>query len=786
MNSKSMLTLEYDKIKNNLRQFVTTPMGERQVTKMEPQTQRADVADLLAQTKDGADILRLKGEIPIPKLLEIKQYLKRLDIGATLNGKELAAIGRVLRATNEVRLFFMKLDDEELKLASLYEVAARLQVLPEVNKRLLSAIEADGYVTDEASTLLASLRRAISTTENQLRAKLNTLIHGNSAKYLSDAVITIRNDRYVIPVKQEYRTRFGGVVHDQSASGQTLFIEPREIVELNNRLKQQQLSEKDEIARILQELSELVAPYTPELEDNAGILGVFDFVNAKAKYASTLNATEPLLSAENDVYLRHVWHPLLLQKQAVKNDIMLGRDYKAIVVTGPNTGGKTITLKTLGLVQLMGQSGLFIPAFEESRIGIFTEIFADIGDEQSIEQSLSTFSAHMTNIVSILDRIDEHSLVLFDELGAGTDPQEGAALAIAILDYVGAQSSYVVATTHYPELKAYGYERPQTINASMEFDSETLRPTYRLLIGIPGRSNALEISQRLGLQPQIIAQARQLTAGQNQDLNDMIQDLVEKRHQAEEETVGLHHELTKAQQLHQELEAKYETFLQQKNTQLEQARQQANEIVAQATRKSDELIAELRQLRLHASSSVKENQLIDAKTRMNQLRQPTNLKQNRVLRHAKAQQQLRPNDDVLVKSYGQRGVLIRKATEHEWDVQIGILKMRVNDTDLEKIKVAPEKNKKIRTTLSSGSQAHVSTSLDLRGKRYEEALVEVDRYLDAAILAGYPSVTIIHGKGTGALRKGITDYLAQSSSVKSFNFAPPSAGGNGATVVYFK
>lgn len=781
-----MMTLEYDKIKNRLRQFTTTPMGERLAVELQPSITSEVIEKWLAQTKDAADILRLKGEIPIPKLFDIKQYLKRLDIGGALNGKELAAIGRVLRATNEVRLFFIKLDDEKVQLTSLYEVAARLQILPEINKRLLKAIESDGYVTDEASSLLASIRRSISSTENQLRDKLNSLIHGSSSKYLSDAVITIRNERYVIPVKQEYKSRFGGVVHDQSASGQTLFIEPRAVVELNNRLKQQQLSEKEEIVRIFQELSELIAPYTAELEDNAGILGIFDFANAKAKYAAALKATQPLLSPENDVYLRHVWHPLLEEKVAVKNDITLGQDYKAIVITGPNTGGKTITLKTLGLVQLMGQSGLFIPAFEESRIGVFDEIFADIGDEQSIEQSLSTFSSHMTNIVTILETIGPRSLVLFDELGAGTDPQEGAALAIAILDYAGAQNSYVVATTHYPELKAYGYERAQTINASMEFDSKTLRPTYRLLIGIPGRSNALEISERLGLNKQIIAQARELSAGQNQDLNDMIQDLVEKRHQAEEEAIGLHKNLKDAKQLHAELEEEYNRLLSQKAGLLEEARKRANEVVERASKKSDKLIADLRQLRLQKGAAVKEDQLISAKTQMSQLRQPTSLKKNRVLRRAKEKQQLRPNDDVLVKSYGQRGVLIRKAGENEWDVQIGILKMRVSETDLEKIKVAPEKTKSLRTTISSSNKTHVSPTLDLRGHRYEEALVEVDRYLDAAVLAGYNSVTIVHGKGTGALRKGITDYLAQNSSVKSFNFASPSAGGNGATIVYFK
>lgn len=763
-----------------------TPMGKKRVVSLEPSSDLDEVSHQIAQTKDGVDILRVKGGIPVPKLADISQSLKRLDINATLNGKELAAISKILRATNEVRDFFVKLDDAAIKLTTLDELADDLQVLPTLNKRLLLSIEGDGHVTDEASATLAGIRKSITSIEGQLRDQLNVLIHGTSSKYLSDAVVTIRNDRYVIPVKQEYRNHFGGVVHDQSASGQTLFIEPRQIVDLNNHLKQQQANEKEEIARILRELSELIAPYTAEIRQNAHLLGIFDFINAKAKYAKQINATEPMLSLENKVYLRQGWHPLLDMKKAVKNDIMLGDDYKAIVVTGPNTGGKTITLKTLGLIQLMGQAGLFIPAFEESRIGIFSDIFADIGDEQSIEQSLSTFSSHMTNIVDILAEIDEKALVLFDELGAGTDPQEGAALAISILDYVGSKGSYVIATTHYPELKAYGFERPQTINASMEFDVESLRPTYRLLLGIPGRSNALEISKRLGLEEVIVMQAKQLTAGQNQDLNDMIQDLVSKRHQVEEESIEVHQNLEESQKLHHDLEKKYEELANQREQLLDNARKRSNEIVEQATQKAEKIITQLRQMRLNSGKSIKENELIEAKAQLNKLEQPTNLRKNRVLRRAKQQQAFKPNDDVLVKSYGQRGVLLRKAGEHEWEVQLGILKMKVQEAELEKIKVEENSKKAIRTSVKSVGAVHVSPTLDLRGERYEEALVKADRYLDAAVLAGYASVTIIHGKGTGALRQGITDFLAQSRVVKSFKFSAPNAGGNGSTIVYLK
>lgn len=786
MNEKGLKTLEYDKVKNMLLAYATTEMGKNMVFELAPSSDCEWIEQALDETKDGADILRLKGGIPIPKLESVKKHLKRLDIGASLSAKELAETGRVLRVTNETKRFFRDLEADEIELNHLYDEADMLETLPDVSRRLLMSIENDGHVTDEASSLLASLRRQITTTEGEIRNRLGNFVRGKSSKYLSDSLVTIRNERYVIPVKAEYKNAFGGIVHDQSSSGQTLFIEPKEIVELNNRLRQQQIAEKEEIKRILEELSELIAPYTEEIENNAKILGKFDFINAKAKLAHDLKATQPLISRENDVYLRQVWHPLLDSKKAVRNDVAIGKDYQAIVITGPNTGGKTITLKTLGLVSMMGQSGMFIPAFENSRIGVFDDIFADIGDEQSIEQSLSTFSSHMTNTVEILKSIDERSLVLFDELGAGTDPQEGAALAIAILDAVGAKGSYVVATTHYPELKAYGYERPQTINASMEFDAETLKPTYHLLIGIPGRSNAFDISKRLGLDDAIVEAARQLTDQDSQDLNEMIADLVQKRHEAEEEKVRFKKYLDESEKLHADLEKGYETYVRERDNMIETAKRKANEIIENAQKKSEEIISELHKMKQSGASLIKENELIDARSRLNDLEQPIMLKKNKVLQRAKKQQEFHENDDVLVKTYGQRGVLTKRLGKHEWEVQLGILKMKIDEDDLEKIKVEENNRRGAETVLKSSGSSHVSPQLDLRGQRYEEAMVNVDRYMDAAILAGYPSVTIVHGKGTGALRQGIIKYLQQHRTVKHFEFASPSNGGNGATVVYFK
>lgn len=785
MNQKILKTLDYAKIKSQIQEYLTTEMGLNQLTHLKPSANQSQVQQWLDETKDGADLLRLKGGIPIGKLMNIKPHLKRLKIGATLNGQELANIKRVLHTTFEVSQFFKEIKDQEVKLQTLGDKANSLELLPALRKLLNASLEDDGYVKDDASIELNQLRRRINATESQIREKLGGLTRGAVAKYLSDAIVTIRNDRYVLPVKQEYRSKFGGVVHDQSASGQTLFIEPKVIVELNNRLKREQMAEKEEVHKILAQLSASLSPYLYELQKDCNILGDFDFINAKALYAHKLSATEPKISTENHLYFRNAWHPLLNADQAVKNTITLGEDYKTIIITGPNTGGKTITLKTLGLLQLMGQSGLFIPAFEGSRIGIFHDIFADIGDEQSIEQNLSTFSAHMTNIISILDHIDESSLVLFDELGAGTDPQEGAALAISILDAVGAKGSYVVATTHYPELKTYAYDRLETINASMEFDITTLQPTYKLLLGIPGKSNALDISLRLGLDSTIVAAARSLTSKESRLLDQVIEDLVAKRQEAEEKALSLEKELADATALHDDLTKEYQKFLNERDHRLEKAKTTANEIVHEAEKEVKEIITDLRKLRLEGNSNVSEPELIAAQTNLSALEHDLKLQKNKVLQRAKRHKAFKPNDDVLVKSYGQQGVLLQKVNSHEWEVQIGILKMKIDEADLEKVQnngaAAPAIRSSVKRTKSKG----VSARLDLRGQRYEEALANVDQYLDEAMLAGYHQVTIVHGKGTGALRQGIVKYLQNHRSVKKFGFAPQNSGGNGATIVEF-
>ncbi|MGX7350583.1 MutS2 protein [Enterococcus canis] len=785
MNERILRTLAFDQVKQQLGQYLVTAQGQEEVLHLEPLTDQSKIQERLDESEDGLKVQRLRGGIPVPKLENIRPHMKRIEIGANLNGIELAQVSRVLQTTKELVDFFAEMHEKEIEFIRLYDWQEKLVALPELNRRLRTAIDEDGRVTDEASPELKGIRNQIRRSEQNVREQLDGIVRGKNARYLSDAIVTMRNERYVIPVKQEYRGVFGGVVHDQSASGQTLFIEPKQIVELNNRLRQQQIAERQEIERILAELSAELVPYRQEILQNAYVIGRLDLIQAKARYGSEIKGIVPAISSENQVVFKQARHPLIDPDQVVANDIMIGKDYQAVVITGPNTGGKTITLKTLGLLQLMGQAGLPIPAGEDSQMGIFHEIFADIGDEQSIEQSLSTFSSHMTNIVQVLDRVDERSLVLFDELGAGTDPQEGAALAISILDALGAKSAYVMATTHYPELKVYGYNRPGTINASMEFDVDTLRPTYRLLIGVPGRSNAFEISKRLGLAPDIIESAKQIMDGESQDLNEMIADLENRRKAAETEYLEVRHHVAEAETLHQELSTAYAAFYEEREKELAKARQKANELVKQAEEQAEQIIADIRKMQQAGQyGGVKEHELIEAKTRLSGLKQEEHLQKNKVLRKAKEQKKLKAGDEVIVETYGQRGTLLKKVG-NDWQVQLGILKMTVSEDDMTPVSPAPEPKQRV-TAVRSTSASHVETQLDLRGKRYEEALKEVDQYLDAALLAGYPQVTIVHGKGTGALRQGITDYLKNHRSVASFEFAPANQGGNGATIVKFK
>lgn len=785
MNSKIEKVLEFDKIRAQLAEYATSEKGKQMIKELPIEVEEKAIQNKIEETADGVELLRLKQGIPIPRLKDISFALKRLELEAGLNGRELSDILRVLTTTHEVERFFEKVEEEEIALKRIPRLVEKLESIPEVTKELEASIREDGYVLDSASPTLHGIRVGIQKTEQEIRRQMDQYLTGKNAQYLSDTIITIRNDRYVLPVKAEYKSVFGGTVHDQSATGQTLFMEPQAVVNLNNKLREYQVQEKREVERILWELSQKLMPYTNSLHQNHYVLARLDVVNAKALYANEIKATEPIIDRQNHVALWKAWHPLLDREKAVANDIILGEEYQAIVITGPNTGGKTILLKTVGVIQLMAQMGLYIPAGENSRVGIFTEIFADIGDEQSIEQNLSTFSSHMSNIVSILKQINDKSLLLIDEIGSGTDPQEGSSLAIAILDYIASKQSYVIASTHYPELKAYGYDRPKTINASMEFDGDTLQPTYQLLLGVPGRSNAFDISKRLGLPSIIIDQARGLLSEEDQDLNAMISDLEQKRRRAQRDADKMRHQLELSTQLLEDLQKETEQFKANKARLLEEAKERANSLIEQSKDDADKILSEIRELQLRSKqSTVKEHEMIEKKTALTDLKHEQALKKNKVLRKEKAKKALQVGQSVEVLSFGQRGTLVEKVSDEEWVVQMGIIKMKIAIEDLAPI--AETQEAKQQVIVKSARSSHVSSELDLRGKRYEEAMKDLDLYIDAAILANYPRVTIIHGRGTGAIQQGVHKTLRSHRSVASFEFAPMNTGGNGATIVTFK
>ncbi|MBF0935433.1 MAG: endonuclease MutS2, partial [Abiotrophia defectiva] len=733
-------TLEFGKIKQAVQHYLQTESAERLVQAMAPSDQLDIIQTWQSETEQALGILMQGKVLPIPRLVNIDMALKRLELGASLNGLELAGIAKLLSTIHQLMKFFDQLAAEEKTYPALTAWVYQVVTLPEIEAELAQAIDEDGSVLSSASVLLASIRRQQGQMEQQIRLQLNQLLK-SKASQLSDALVTMRNDRYVLPVKAEYKHQFGGTVHDQSSTGQTLYIEPQAVMELNNKRAELQRAERQEIERILMALSEALMPYQEELKRNEWVVAHLDYIQARAHYAKSLEATRPKFSDQQIVAIYQARHPLIAADKIVPNDIILGEHYQALIITGPNTGGKTILLKTLGLLQLMGQSGLHIPAEAGSRLGIFDAVYADIGDEQSIEQNLSTFSSHMTNIVSILNQVTDRSLVLFDELGSGTDPQEGALLAMAILNHLRKIGTLVMATTHYPELKLYAHETANTLNASMEFDAQTLSPTYRLLLGVPGRSNAFDISGRLGLDPSILAEARQGIKEDSQALNDMVAKLEEERRQAELDHEAAQELLDQAQQLHADLRHEYNRWLDAKERLQDKAKQEANAKVAQAQAQAEALIQEIRDLQLEQgqNQTIKEHVLIEKRAGFEQLKQPENLKKNKVLKKAKNNRQLKVGDDVEVLSYGQRGTII-EVKGKEYIVQMGILKMKFEQEELEPLNQVETKTK-VNVHRQAGPK--VQTSLDLRGERYEQALYRLRQYLDAALLSNHPMVTII-------------------------------------------
>ncbi|WP_153721415.1 endonuclease MutS2 [Sporosarcina cascadiensis] len=785
MEKRVLKTLEFDKIIQQVTAHCTSSAGRSHVEQLVPSHQLEDVQRLLEETDEGLALLRIRGNVPMGGIHDIRPHAKRAQIGAMLSAMELVEIADTIRASRILRQFLEAvITEEEISIPHLIGRKQAMPILTGLEHEINAAIDDNGRVMDSASSALRSLRQGLRIQESRVKERLESYTRGkNASKMLSDAIVTMRNDRYVIPVKAEYRSHYGGVIHDMSSSGQTLFIEPDAVVQANNEIRSLKVKEQEEIEKILLALSAEVQAVAHDLFTLVQLLAEVDVILAKAKYGTANKCTKPEVNGDGYMRLAKARHPLLPIEEAVANTIEFGDEITTIVITGPNTGGKTVTLKTVGLCTLMAQAGLPIPVLDGSEIAVFDSIYADIGDEQSIEQSLSTFSSHMVNIVDILKKFDDRSLLLFDELGSGTDPQEGAALAISILDEVHGSGARVMATTHYPELKAYGYNRPGVANASVEFDIDTLSPTYRLLIGVPGRSNAFEISKRLGLHNHIIDRAKSFTGENRGEVDSMIASLETSRVQSEKDAEQTHVLLLETEQLKKELNAKLAEFEEQKDRLTEAAKERAKKIVEQAKIESEAVISDLRALRMTAGASVKEHELIDAKKRLEGAAPAE--KKKKAIKAKAAPRPLQPGDEVKVLAYGQKGVLVEKVSDKEWVVEIGILKMKLPESGLEYIK--PEKEKKqVISTAVRGRSGHVKLELDLRGERYEDAIARTEKYLDDALLSNYHQVSIIHGKGTGALQKGVQQYLKKHSRVNSYRFGEAGEGGSGVTIVELK
>ena len=601
MNDKILDILEFNRITDQLKDLAITEPAREKAETLRPSSDADKVKAQLDQTYTLTNILRIKGNLPLTNFKDVRPSTKRLRIKANLNSKEFGNILLILTLANDITGFMDQID--EISLDSISNILARLEIPQDLFNRLKKSVDYDGEVLDSASPALARIRHDIRSNEEEIKSKMDAYTKGNQSKYLSEAIVTIRDDRYVIPVRQEYRAKFGGVVHDQSASGQTLFIEPEGVLNLNNRGQNLLSQERQEVHKILHDLSLLASPEAKSLDTISHALTELDFLQAKAKLAKKMKATEPKISSDHSFKMLKARHPLIDPEKVVPNDICLGKKFDTMLITGPNTGGKTITLKTAGLLQLMAQSGLFIPVQEGSSVGVFSQVYADIGDEQSIEQSLSTFSSHINDIVYIMKRVSEDTLVLIDEIGAGTDPEEGASLAISILDFLRKKQAKIMVTTHYPELKLYGYNRPRTTNASMEFDLKTLSPTYHLQIGIPGHSNAFAIARRLGMREDVVKNAQSLMKDTDSDINKMIERLNEQTKAASFARNHLQTSLDRSEKLEQKLQEALDWYNQRVQKQLDFAQERANEVVAKRRKKADQIIKKLE----NSHRSIKEN-----------------------------------------------------------------------------------------------------------------------------------------------------------------------------------
>ncbi|WP_371370711.1 endonuclease MutS2 [Sporomusa aerivorans] len=781
MELSVLTTLEFNKIRDMLAERTGSIMGRELAESLEPVSDANEVSTRLAETAEAREVMNTVPTVPLGGIRDIRASIKRAALGAILEPHELLAVSSTLYAGRRMKSFLSDLPVETTLLTAL---SGQINILRNIETTIEATVTEQGVIRDDASSELLKLRREIKQAQSRVKEKLDSILRsGEQQKYFQDALVTMRGDRYVIPIKQEHRHNFPGIVHDQSASGATLFIEPIAIVNLNNDIKQLMSAERNEIERILAVVSGQIAKVAGMIEDNIAVLAHLDFVFAKAKLSIDLRATRPILNNRGYINLIQARHPLIPEEQVVPIDVHLGRHFTTLLITGPNTGGKTVTLKTVGLFALMTQAGLFIPAAVDSEITVIGQIFADIGDEQSIEQSLSTFSGHMTNLVGILKKVGANDLVLIDEIGAGTDPSEGAALAMSILEYMHKIGAKTIATTHYSELKTFAYTRHGIENASVEFDIQTLRPTYKLLIGIPGSSNAFAISHRLGLSHNIINRAKELINKEHADFETVLQALEEQKKSFTsrlDEISRIEQALTRTKEKVAEQER---TLTEKRTAVLAKAQEEAAAVIRQARRNAEEIITELKAQFSEHSSRHRQNAIEDARRRLKASSsevQEFDLKEPADLDFAAGM--IKPGMQVYVSTLKQKGEIIA-VNGLEVTVQMGILKLTV---PLGSCRLLDEASKPQKLPVSQkvtvGRVAAAKRQIDIRGLTIEEAELELDKYIDEALLSGLNEVLIIHGKGTGALRKGVKEYLANHPHVAAVRVAELNEGGTGATV----
>jgi len=789
LNDKSLRVLEYYKIIDRLRDKCVSQLGQGLVDQLKPVFTIAEIKKMQQETSEAQGILVQRGNIPLSGIHDIIHLVKLTEIGSYLNPSQLLTLRQTLVVARRLRTFLKEEDNNSFPILS--GLISSLNVFKNLEDTIERCIISETEISDNASPALRDIRRSIVNKNDSIKGKLNSIITSTTyQKYLQDAIITIRQDRYVVPVKQEYRANVPGLIHDQSSSGATLFIEPMVIVELNNQLKELRLKESAEIERILMEISAEIAQYSTEIKTNQSILKELDFIIAKGKLSLDMRGIEPLINDDKKIRIKNGRHPLISLNEVVPTNIWLGDDFNVLVITGPNTGGKTVTLKTVGLLTLMAQSGLHVPADYGTKLSIFNEVFADIGDEQSIEQSLSTFSSHMTNIVNILGEVTSNSLVLFDELGAGTDPTEGAALAMSILDYLKKLKTTVIATTHYSELKEYALVNEKVENASVEFDVETLRPTYRLLIGVPGKSNAFEISSKLGLPDFIINSARQLLTKETIEFEDLLQSIEKNKVESEKEK-------TQSERLRQDAEKLYDNYLDKKQKLDEQrekivrdARKEASQLIKEARKEADEIITELRQLKLEQEEKEINKKIEQSKLRLKAKAEGLAEVIEDTLfskKNSKPPQNLKSGEAVKVLSLNQIGYIVDPPNKNnEVLVQIGIMKMNIPVENLQRA----DEEKTIQKTglgkIVKNKAENIKSEIDVRGKNLEESMLDIDKYLDDVYIAGLAEVIIIHGVGTGVLKAGIKQMLKKHRHVKEYREGAYGEGGHGVTIVKLK